>query len=116
MGNELEPVRMECHLFALRQHGIQQPHRLPLLRTEHLARIFAKRIHGINQKDERRERHHMPSQQTKNHIWRMSDQGYTISEIATQLKLSRDEIIAIEAHRHPQAKPDNTDYTQPTII
>lgn len=58
----------------------------------------------------------MPSQQTKNHIWRMSDQGYTISEIATQLKLSRDEIIAIEAHRHPQAKPDNTNYTQPTII
>lgn len=58
----------------------------------------------------------MPSQHTKNHIWRMSDQGYTISEIATQLKLSRDEIIAIEAHRHPQAKPDNTNYTQPTII
>lgn len=46
----------------------------------------------------------------------MSDQGYTISEIATQLKLSRDEIIAIEANRHPQAKTDNTDYTQPTII
>lgn len=46
----------------------------------------------------------------------MSDQGYTISEIANQLKLSRDEIIAIEAHRHPQAKPDNTNYTQPTII
>lgn len=107
---------MAYHLFALRQHGIQQPHRLPLLRTEHLARIFAKRIHGIDQKDERRKRHHMPSQQTKNHIWRMSDQGYTISEIATQLKLSRDEIIAIEAHRHPQAKTDNTNYTQPTII
>ena len=89
---------------------------LSRLRTEHLARIFAKRIHGINQKNERRKRHHMPSQQTKNHIWRMSDQGYTISEIATQLKLSRDEIIAIEAHRHPQAKTDNTNYTQPTII
>ena len=69
-----------------------------------------------NRIDERRKRHHMPSQQTKNHIWRMSDQGYTISEIATQLKLSRDEIIAIEAHRHPQAKTDNTNYTQPTII
>ena len=67
-------------------------------------------------KNERRNRHPMPSQQTKNHIWRMSDQGYTISEIATQLKLSRDEIIAIEANRHPQAKPDNTNYTQPTII
>lgn len=107
---------MACHLFALRQHGIQQPHRLPLLRTEHMARISAKRIHGINQEDERRERHHMPSQQTKNHIWRMSDQGYTISEIATQLKLSRDEIIAIEAHRHPQTKPAITNYTQPTII
>ena len=24
--------------------------------------------------------------------------------------------IAIEAHRHPQAKTDNTNYTQPTII
>lgn len=58
----------------------------------------------------------MPSQHTKNHIWRMSDQGYTISEIATQLKLSRDEIIAIEANRHPQAKTDDTNYTQPTII
>lgn len=58
----------------------------------------------------------MPSQHTKNHIWRMSDQGYTISEIATQLKLSRDEIIAVEANRHQPAKPDNTNYTQPTII
>lgn len=116
MGNDVEPVRMACHLFVLWQHGIQQPHRLPLLRTEHLARIFAKRIHGINQKNERRKRDPMPSRQTKNHIWRMSDQGYTISEIATQLKLSRDEIIAIEANRHPQAKTDNTDYTQPTII
>ena len=26
------------------------------------------------------------------------------------------EIANIEAHRHPQAKTDNTNYTQPTII
>ena len=58
----------------------------------------------------------MPSQQTKNHIWRMSDQGYTISEIATQLKLSRDEIIAIEANRHQPAKINETNYMQPTIV